>query len=203
MNKKSIIICILTIFFFILVFLIKTDPITNFDISIYNFLALSMNDNLTNIFKSITFLGSGISIASFCVLSVIICIYLEKRDIGIIIAACVTFNSLFSEGLKMVIQRPRPEIMQLTRESSFSFPSSHTLASVSLCGIILYFVLKSEADKNLKIIFSTILVLLPVLIGISRIYLGVHNASDVLGGAILAMILLLIEISIIEKKGYI
>ena len=203
MNKKSIIICILTIFFFILVFLIKTDPITNFDISIYNFLALSMNDNLTNIFKSITFLGSGISIASFCVLSVIICIYLEKRDIGIIIAACVTFNSLFSEGLKMVIQRPRPEIMQLTRKSSFSFPSSHTLASVSLCGIILYFVLKSEADKNLKIIFSTILVLLPVLIGISRIYLGVHNASDVLGGAILAMILLLIEISIIEKKGYI
>ena len=103
----------------------------------------------------------------------------------------------------MVIQRPRPEIFQLASESSYSFPSSHTLASVSLCGILLYFVLKSKLDKRLKIIFSAILTLLPILIGISRIYLGVHNASDVLGGAILAMILLLIEISIIEKKGYI
>ena len=202
MNKKSLMIGILSFFFFIILFLIKTDSIVNFDISIYNFLAMNMNDGLTNIFRSITFLGSGASIAGICIIALIITFHLKKRKIGLVIAACVTFNSLFSEGLKMIIQRPRPEILQLATESSFSFPSSHTLASVSLCGILLYFVLKWEGDKSLKIISSTMLVLLPILIGISRIYLGVHNASDVLGGAILAMILLLIEISIIEKNGY-
>ena len=202
MNKKSLMIGILSFFFFIILFLIKTDSIANFDISIYNFLATNMNDGLTNIFRSITFLGSGASIAGICIIALIITFHLKKRKIGLVIAVCVTFNSLFGEGLKMIIQRPRPEILQLATESSFSFPSSHTLASVSLCGILLYFVLKWEGDKSLKIISSTMLVLLPILIGISRIYLGVHNASDVLGGAILAMILLLIEISIIEKNGY-
>ena len=200
MNKRTILIALLTILFVILTFLTKTDLLTNFDYSIYNLVVMNMNDNLTNIFNSITFLGSGISIASICVLSLIISFYLKKRNIGLIIAGCVTFNSLFSEFLKMIIQRPRPEILQLATESSYSFPSSHTLASVSLCGILLYFVLKSNLDKNLRIILSAVLILLPILIGISRIYLGVHNASDVLGGMILAIILLLIEISIIEKK---
>lgn len=200
MNKKTIFIIILTFLFIILTFLTKTDLLTDFDYSIYNLVVMNMNDNLTNIFKTITFLGSGVSIAGICVLSLIISFYLKKRNIGLTIAGCVTFNSLFSEFLKMIIQRPRPQILQLATESSYSFPSSHTLASVSLCGIFLYFVLKSSLDKKLRIVISAILIILPILIGISRIYLGVHNASDVLGGMILAIILLLIEISIIEKN---
>ena len=200
MNKKTIAIGALSIIFILLLFSIKTNFIEAFDISIYSLIAMNINGNLTNFFKFMTFLGEGVSIASFCVLALIISFAMKKRNIGLIITGCVTFNSLFSEGLKMIIQRPRPEILQLVKESSYSFPSSHTLASVSLCGILLYFALKSELDKKLKIIISAILILLPLLIGMSRIYLGVHNASDVLGGAMLAIILLLIEISIIEKK---
>ena len=147
-----------------------------------------------------TLLGEGVSIAGFCVLALIVTFVLKKRDMGLIIAGCVAFNSLFSEVLKRIIQRPRPEILRLINESSYSFPSSHTVASVSLCGILIYFILRSKWDRNVKIAISTLLVVFPLLIAISRIYLGVHNASDVLGGAIIAMILLLIEISIIEKK---
>ena len=200
MNKKTIAIGSLSILFILLLILIKTNSIESFDTSIYNLIAMHINANLTDFFKFMTFLGEGVSIASFCVLALIVTFILKKRNIGLIVAGCVTFNSLFSEGLKRIIQRPRPEILRLINESSYSFPSSHTLASVSLCGILIYFILKSEWDRNVKIIISSLLVLFPLLIGISRIYLGVHNASDVLGGAILAMILLLIEISIIEKK---
>ena len=94
MNKKSLMIGILSFFFFIILFLIKTDSIANFDISIYNFLATNMNDGLTNIFRSITFLGSGASIAGICIIALIITFHLKKRKIGLVIAACVTFNSL-------------------------------------------------------------------------------------------------------------
>ena len=200
MNKKTIAIGSLSILFILLLILIKTNSIESFDTSIYNLIAMHINANLTDFFKFMTFLGEGVSIANFCVLALIVTFILKKRNIGLIVAGCVTFNSLFSEGLKRIIQRPRPEILRLINESSYSFPSSHTLASVSLCGIFLYFVLKSSLDKKLRIVISAILIILPILIGISRIYLGVHNASDVLGGMILAIILLLIEISIIEKN---
>ena len=199
-NEKNIFIIFFSILFIILLILIKTNLIYDFDISIYKLIASHINDNFTNFFKLMTFLGEGVSIASFCLIALFISFILKKRNIGLSIAACVTFNSLFSEELKRIIQRPRPEILRLVNESSYSFPSSHTLASVTLCGMIIYFVLKSEISKTLKLILTTILILFPTLIGISRIYLGVHNASDVLGGAILAIILLLIEISIIEKK---
>ena len=184
MNKKTVAIGLLSILIIILLFLIETNSIESFDISIYNLISLTINENLTNFFKFMTLLGEGVSIAGFCVLALIVTFVLKKRDMGLIIAGCVAFNSLFSE----------------VNESSYSFPSSHAVASVSLCGILIYFIFRSGWDRNVKIAISTLLVLFPLLIGISRIYLGVHNASDVFGGAILAMILLLIEISIIEKK---
>ncbi|AMK15584.1 phosphatase PAP2 family protein [Methanobrevibacter olleyae] len=202
MNKKSIVIYTFTLSFIVLIILIKIDLTTSFDSSIYNLVTMNMNDNLTNIYKSITFLGSGVFITISCLLSLVLSFILKKRNIGLIITSCVTINSLFSEFLKIIIARPRPEILQITVENSYSFPSSHTVASVSLCGILLYLVLKREINKKIKLFLSIILVLLPILIGISRIYLGVHNLSDVLGGGILAITLLLIEIKIIEKKIY-
>ena len=156
MNKKTIAIGSLSILFILLLILIKTNSIESFDTSIYNLIAMHINANLTDFFKFMTFLGEGVSIASFCVLALIVTFILKKRNIGLIVAGCVTFNSLFSEGLKRIIQRPRPEILRLINESSYSFPSSHTLASVSLCGILIYFILKSEWDRNVKIIISSL-----------------------------------------------
>lgn len=199
-NKKTILIIIFSISFLILFILIKTNLIESFDIRVYNLIALNINESLTNFFKIMTFLGEGVSIASYCIIALIVSYVLKKKNIGLIIAGCVTFNSLFSEVIKRIIQRPRPEILRLINESSYSFPSSHTLASVSLCGILIYLIYRSDLNKSIKAISTIFLVLFPILIGISRIYLGVHYASDVLGGALIAIILLLIEISIIEKN---
>ena len=199
-NKKTILIIIFSISFIILFILIKTNLIESFDIRVYNLIALNINESLTNFFKIMTFLGEGVSIASYCIIALIVSYVLKKKNIGLIIAGCVTFNSLFSEVIKRIIQRPRPEILRLINESSYSFPSSHTLASVSLCGILIYLIYRSDLNKSMKAISTIFLVLFPILIGISRIYLGVHYASDVLGGALIAIILLLIEISIIEKN---
>ena len=199
-NKKTILIIIFSISFIILFILIKTKLIEPFDIRVYNLIALNINESLTNFFKIMTFLGEGVSIASYCIIALIVSYYLKKKNIGLIIAGCVTFNSLFSEVIKRIMQRARPEILRLINESSYSFPSSHTLASVSLCGILIYLIYRSDLNKSMKAISTIFLVLFPILIGISRIYLGVHYASDVLGGALIAIILLLIEISIIEKN---
>ena len=201
MNKRSLLITALTAIFLIIILLIKTDLISPFDSLVYSIIAMDINDTSTLFFKSMTFLANTYTIICILIIILIIGFVLKKKNLGLIITGILAFNYLISETMKLIIQRPRPETLQLVHESSYSFPSGHTIASVSLCGILIYFILNSELDKTLKIALTIILTIIPILIAISRIYLGVHYGSDVLGGAILAAILLLCEISIIEKRG--
>lgn len=202
MNRKTIGIGLLTFALIILIILVETNLIAAFDSAIYNLLSANMNDGLTNIVKSITFLGSGKFITAVLILLFIIGIALRKIKTGAMLVIFVFVNNSIKSLLKSILQRPRPEILRLVQEGGFSFPSGHTIAATSLCGLLIYITLRSEMDKNLKYIITAILVLIPLLVGMSRIYLGVHYASDVLGGYIISSILLLILISINEKKEF-
>ena len=202
MNRKTIGIGLLSFALIILIILVETNLIAVFDSAIYNLLTANMNDGLTNIFKSITFFGDEAFIIPVIILSVIIGVILKKIRSGAIVAIFVMANDFIKALFKLIFQRPRPEILHLVQEGGFSFPSGHTMAAASLSGILIYLILKSEMDKNLKIVISSILALMALLVGLSRIYLGVHYASDVLGAFIISSILLLILISINEKKGF-
>ena len=95
--------------------------------------------------------------------------------------------------------RERPLVRKLVEETSFSFPSGHTTAAVSLYGIILFFIIKSNLAKNKKIIYSTGLIMLIFFIGVSRIYLGAHFASDVIGATVISIAFLILYTAIIER----
>ena len=202
MNKKAVLAIIFLISLIVLLVLIKTNAIYAFDMTIYNMLISNMNESLTNFFKMITFLGGTSGISAFCLLALIIGIILKKGKMGFLIFGCTLVNWILNEVLKNIIQRPRPEILRLIPETSYSFPSGHTLASFSVCGILIYLILRSGLNRTIKIILTVFLTVFPILVGASRIYLGVHYASDVLGGILFALILLLMEIIIIEKKEF-
>lgn len=202
MNKKAVLAIIFLISLIVLLVLIKTNAIYAFDMTIYNMLISNMNESLTNFFKMITFLGGTSGISAFCLLALIIGIILKKGKMGFLIFGCTLVNWILNEVLKNIIQRPRPEILRLIPETSYSFPSGHTLASFSVCGILIYLILRSGLNRTIKIILTVLLTVFPILVGASRIYLGVHYASDVLGGILFALILLLMEIIIIEKKEF-
>ena len=76
------------------------------------------------------------------------------------------------------------------------------MASVSIYGIIIYLLLKSNLNKTIKYIGTISLSLLIVLIGISRIYLGAHFMSDIIGAILVSTIWLLAFTSIIEDKEW-
>lgn len=202
MNKKCIIASFLGILFIILTILVKINNLVNFDNNIYNLVTSGMNDGLTSFYKFCTFLGSTVFMVSLCAVLFGIFIILKRKDIAFLEASVLIISTIINNVVKIIIRRERPEVLKLVIEKSFSFPSGHTMASVTMYGILIFLINKSKLDKKLKIIFSIILGIIPILVMLSRIYLGAHYASDVIGACILSTALLLIEINIVENKGW-
>ena len=89
--------------------------------------------------------------------------------------------------LKRIVERPRPEGFRIVEELGYSFPSGHSMVSMAFYGLFIYFIYEKVKNKYIKWTSIILLTLLIVLIGISRIYLGVHYASDVLAGFLLSI----------------
>ena len=101
--------------------------------------------------------------------------------------------------LKILIQRPRPNGFNIINETGYSFPSGHSMVSTAFYGLLIYLSYKNIKNKILRRSICIILFFLIVLIGISRIYLGVHYASDVIGGFFLSIAYLIVFIEIVPK----
>lgn len=198
-DKKNIIIIVLSLLFIVLCILVKLDLLSNIDESVYKFITSNMNDTTTNIYKVITFFGSTIFMVGLCVLLLVLFIILKKNIYGYIISGTLIFSTIMNNVIKVIIRRERP-IYMLVKETTFSFPSGHTMASVSMYGILIYLINKSNTNKKLKIILSIILGMIPLMVATSRIYLGAHYFSDILGAIMLATIVLLISTKYIKDK---
>ena len=195
-RKYLIIICILVFFIFLGLYLV--DSVKGIDDLIYSFIISIKSDYMTNIMKFITFFGSTKFIIFLMIIFLIMGLKKKKmfNIINVIIIGDVILNNL----VKILVRRDRPELINLVHETSFSFPSGHTMVSVTLYGFIIYLILNSKLDKKKKCMFISLLTLLITLIVISRIYLGVHYFSDCIGGIALALAYLLLCIEILERK---
>lgn len=196
-NKSKYIILIVLIFLFTLItYLVKTNKIVNFDNYVYEFLNDNSNNILTSFFRGITLFANYQAIIILCILSfVFIKDKIVDVEICIVSILSATMNSIF----KSIFVRPRPDVLKLITQGGYSYPSGHAMASMTFYGFLIYLIYKSDLSKNKKISFITLLSTFILLIGISRIYLGVHYASDIIAGYMVSIILLIIYVSIIER----
>lgn len=173
------------------------EEIMKIDVMAYNFLVEKLRTPLlTNIMTFITKLGN----ATTLILIVVIMFIIIKDKV---IPACITGNliiiTLLNQILKYIVQRPRPDGYRLISESGYSFPSGHSMVSVAFFGYLIYLTYKYVKNKTLRIIIYIFLTTLITLICISRVYLGVHYASDVIGGLLISIAYLIIYITITKK----
>ena len=125
---------------------------------------------------------------------------LKNKKQTLFIAINLISSAAINTGLKMIFRRQRPLDM-LINETGYSYPSGHSFVSIVFYGFIIYLIINSKIEKKKKYIITGLLSLLILTIGTSRIYLGVHYPSDVLGGFAGGLLYLLIFIKIYRKYG--
>lgn len=115
----------------------------------------------------------------------------------------VSGASLVALGIKELLVRPRPELLPIVSETTFSFPSGHSSLSLALYGILIYFLLRCDCARWMKYAGTVAGLALILGVGFSRVYLGVHWPSDVIGGYVLTagwLAVIIIQAERVEKK---
>lgn len=186
-DSLKILRCCLTIILPLILFVFITINVINhyvnsFDGYVYQVISRFISSNLTDIMILISFFGSGEFLAAFALIMLITFFRNEKYSFyASMIFINLLLSSLINTGIKYLIHRNRPNILRLIDISGFSFPSGHSMVSISFYGFLIYLCCKNYKTKW-KFLITSLLAILIILIGISRIYLGVHYASDVIGG---------------------
>lgn len=154
-----------------------------------------ISDFITPVAKIITNFGGVIWLIIF---TIIVAILLKNKLMKICVVLNLAISGMLNQILKHLVQRPRPTEYRLIDESGYSFPSGHSMVSAAVYGFLIYLIFKNIKNKYLKWISIILLTNLIVLIGISRIYLGVHYTSDVLAGFLISISYLIIFTSIVN-----
>ena len=184
-DKILIVICLLV--FSLIALLILLDNVSSFDNFVYKYVTYYMNDNITTFFKVITFFGS---VWCILIISLILVILSKKYRLYFVINPIC--SDVLNRILKLIFGRPRPNILRLITESGYSFPSGHGMMSIIYYGFIIYLIWQKDYKLKWKILLIIPLVLLILLVGISRIYLGVHYASDILAAFMIGIVYLIV-----------
>ena len=196
-NWKWIVLFICLIGFLELAEDVFNKEIMNGDIIGYKIISTFLiSDFATPIAKFITNFGGAIFII---LLTVILIAVIKNKKIGLSILANLAIITILNQLLKRILQRPRPTEYRIIEESGYSFPSGHSMISMAFYGYLIYLIYKYVENKNVKWILISLLSVLICLIGISRIYLGVHYTSDVLGGFLISISYLVIYISAVNN----
>mgnify|MGYP002592781803 FL=1 len=196
-NLKWIILFICLTIFLGLAEDVFNKELMNGDIMGYKFVSTYlMSDFATPITKFITNFGGAIFII---ILTVILFVIIKNKKIGISIISNLVIITAINQILKRIVQRPRPTEYRIIEETGYSFPSGHSMVSMAFYGYLIYLIYKYVKNKYLKYISIILLSILICSIGISRIYLGVHYTSDVLGGFLISVSYLVIYISAVNK----
>lgn len=197
MNKRNIIIFLCLILFLIIgLYVIKIDG-NVIDNTVYNFIISFKSKYTTLFFKAVTFLSS----VSFMVVVSILLLLVKKIKYRKLMLINIILDVILNTCLKYIFRRERPRDIMMVIENGFSFPSGHTMLATIFYGFIIYLIYKSDKSRKFKYVSIILLSLLILLIGISRIYLGVHYTTDVLGGYLISISYLMVFIYYIEKKN--
>ncbi len=174
------------------------DPIVQFDTAIVNAIHINSSPTLVQMMEIISFAGSQVPTA----VTIILALYFVWRrcwnDLLLFVLA-VGGAQIANLLLKILFQRLRPSFTDPTASAiGFSFPSGHAMGAMAFYGLIAYLLMRNTTALIERALIFIIFAIIVGLVGFSRIYLGVHYPSDVLGGYIAGLAWLALTITGVE-----
>jgi undecaprenyl-diphosphatase len=163
--------------------LVKAEYMVNFDKLLISFIQGMETARLTSAMKFFTYIGTLRFISILTILIFFFLFYGLKHRLEILILLAVVFcTPILNRLLKLYFHRARPDFHRLIEIGGYSFPSGHAMNAFSFYSILAFLLWRhapSRLARTAVILVSTFMVLA---IGTSRIYLGVHYPSDIVGG---------------------
>ncbi len=142
------------------------------------------NPALDRIMVVITYIGSGYAYAVLGPLCLVGLLVWRRWREGFSLTICLAGAVVLNFLLKHLFERTRPDVFRVVSESGYSFPSGHAMVSLCFYGMIAYILGRKLPTAAGRTVLYGLTVAMIMAVGLSRIYLGVHYPSDVLGGYI-------------------
>ena len=177
----KIIICITLFILFILwTTLLVKNKLSRIDNIVYN--KIKLNNKKTIFFKYFTNLAST---KYFIIICLLLIIFL-KNKLALLISIAMIIDAIIVFIAKHIIKRERPNINRIVEEKGYSYPSGHTFSATCFYGLVMFLINISSITLGYQLLITIALISIILLIGFSRIYLGVHYFSDCIGGLLLS-----------------
>ena len=202
MNKKVkiIILCLMIIGFFVMGYMVKeSNEGILFDVALMDYIHNSTNPIITSIMKFISFIGSATFLVPAIAMVISYAIVKKKYYITKLILLSTAGSWILNFLLKEIFQRTRPVEYFLVNQGGLSFPSGHSMVTMTFYTTLAYLLAKNTKNANKKRLIKIIAYVMIILMGISRIYLGVHWPTDVLGAYLIGYIFYYLSITLIKE----
>lgn len=162
---------------------ISDNQIHRFDDVLINWIQGMESPGMTRWMQFFTWIGSGRQVVIITILVMLVLyLYLGHRRELLFLTSVLVGSTVLNALLKVVFGRARPTIHRIIEVSGYSFPSGHSMASFSLYGGLAFLIWKHIPSFTGRVFMMVASAVFILTIGMSRIYLGVHYPSDVVGG---------------------
>ncbi len=193
-SRRAALFVVAVVLFLVVLQNMLSGDILRLDYYAYQLFVVRMRRSwLTPIMQSISELALP---AVLAVMLLAVQAFAPGRRPGLFAALNLVGVVLVNQMFKFVVQRPRPEGFRLIAEGGYSFPSGHSMVAMAFYGLLAWMAWTYERDATIRRISVAGFGLIVALVGISRIYLGVHYASDVIAGFCLAAAWLMLYTSV-------
>lgn len=200
--EMLVLLVLFTAAFAVLIYLIRNVFVlknTKLDDHAFSLLAPLVSETNNAIVKSITFLGTHTFLVPANLFLIFWFLAVKKHKWYSIKIPAVALSSLaLMFGLKQLFGRERPGDPLLQEAAGLSFPSGHALFSVTFYGLLVYMIAKSKYANSVKYPLMVLLILLILAIGLTRIYLKVHYATDVIAGFSVGFLWLVFALAVLN-----